>query len=204
MIRRGLGALGLLIAGYLIAGTLGGLIRTGTPPEGGGPTVWLLPGPIHTDLIIPMTPAARDTFDFLRDDGLPEGDWLILGWGAREFYTTVGTYADLEAGAVWSAVTGDSSVMRVLPIGPFTPQGDMTRLDLSDRQFAALLAAIRTGFAGDEPERLPGPGLGTRDVFYAGAGRFHLLRTCNVWVGEVLRAADIRVGLWTPFTWSLP
>ena len=29
----------------------------------------------------------------------PEARWLVLGWGARDFYTTVGTYSDVTARA---------------------------------------------------------------------------------------------------------
>ena len=176
----------------------------GDAPQGGGPMIYLLKGPIHTDLVLPMTAPAQEVFGFLQDDGVPFGAWLIVGWGAHDFYTTTGSYADLEAGAVLKAAAGDRSVMRVHPIGPFEPHPDMTRLDLSDAQFAALLREVRGGFAGEVPQRLDLPGLVGGDHFYAGTGRFHLFRTCNVWVGEVLRAANIRAGLWTPFVWSLP
>jgi hypothetical protein len=37
-------------------------------------------------------------------------------------------------------------------------------------------------------------------VFYRAKGRFNILHTCNAWTGEVLRAAGIRFGLWTPTT----
>ena len=189
---------------YVGLGTLGGMLRVGAAPAGGGPVVYLLPGPIHTDLILPMTPEAREIFAFLSEDGIPSREWLIVGWGAREFYTTTGSYADLETVAIWSAMMGDTSVMRVHPIGSFEVPDDMTALDLSPAQFSALLNEVRTGFDGAVPNRLPVPGLTGGDHFYAGTGRFNLFRTCNVWVGEVLRGANIRAGLWTPFTWSLP
>ena len=189
---------------YLAAGTAGGLTRVGDPPQEGGPTIYLFKGPIHTDLILPMTPEAREVFGFLEADGVTLSDWLIVGWGAAEFYTTTGTYADLEVGAVWRAIAGDSSVMRVHPIGPFQPNDHMTELTLSQAQFDILLGAVRAGFAGKDPMRVDVPGLTGRDHFYQGVGRFNALRTCNVWVGEVLRVANIRVGMWTPFTWSLP
>jgi hypothetical protein len=34
-------------------------------------------------------------------------------------------------------------------------------------------------------------------------GRFSLLRTGKVWLGETLRAAGIPFGLWTPANWSV-
>jgi hypothetical protein len=47
------------------------------------------------------------------------------------------------------------------------------------------------------------PGLGPRDVFYASPGRTDIFRTCNAWVGRMLRASGQRFGLWTPATWSV-
>ena len=38
-----------------------------------------------------------------------------------------------------------------------------------------------------------------RDVFYAATGHYGALRTCNVWTGEALRHAGVRMGRWTPF-----
>ncbi len=129
---------------------------------------------------------------------------LVVGWGARDFYTTTGSYTDLSLGPVWRAITGDATVMRVLLAGEITDAAGISWLDLTDQQFAALLEEVRRGFAGGAPDALDHPGLNGRDVFYPGTGRFHLFRTCNVWVGDVLRRAGIRVGIWTPFTWSLP
>ena len=192
-------ALGL----YLLAGTLGGLIRVGQPDGGGGPTIFLLSGPIHTDLVLPSTPALKDWFAFLARDGIDFGDWLIVGWGARDFYTTTGSYSDLRPGAVLKAVTGDRSVMRVQPIGPFTPHPDMTPLALSEAEYDRLLEAVRGGFDGTEPQRLNQPGQTGGDHFYAGAGRFHILRTCNVWVAEMLDEAGIRFGRWTPTAYAV-
>ena len=43
------------------------------------------------------------------------------------------------------------------------------------------------------------PGYGTSDAFYAANGHFSLVKSCNVWVGEGLQAADLPTGIWTPF-----
>ncbi|MEO1637874.1 MAG: DUF2459 domain-containing protein [Pseudomonadota bacterium] len=209
MIRRLIGACGALIAAYLIAGTLGGMIKVGSPPPPDAERrIGLLPGPIHTDILLPTTPEVREQFGFLAADGLfidaPEVAWLVTGWGARDFYTTTGGYTDLRPGPVFRAVTGDSAVMRVFLGGTITDDTGITWITLSDAQFAAVVEQVRTSFDGDLPTPLEHPGLNGRDLFYPAQGRFHLFRTCNVWVGNVLRKAGVEVGVWTPFTWSLP
>ncbi len=182
------------------------MIRTGgQPPDVGDIEIGLFAGPIHTDILIPATPQVRDRFGFLAAAGMPinhpDVAWVSLGWGARDFYTTTGDYTDLSPRPIWRAVTGDHAVMRVDLAGPLHADLDVTWLRLTPDQFAALLDAINAGFASDQP--IDHPGFNATDRFYPATGRFHLFRTCNAWVGDVLRGAGVRVGLWTPFTWSL-
>ncbi len=36
------------------------------------------------------------------------------------------------------------------------------------------------------------------DGFYSAVGRFHVLSTCNDWVGQKLADAGLAFGVWTP------
>lgn len=208
--RIGLASL-LMLFGYLVAGTLGGVVpgRVAALPQGDDQRILLVPEPIHTDILLPLTPDLRAQFGFARGAGVPVdhpmAEWLAVGWGARAFYTTVGGYADVSAGAVWRAATGDASVIRLEAWGRIPDNHGLTEIALSDEQFAALLAAIAGSFAGDSgPIPVNHPGFSEADAFFEARGRFSPLRTCNVWVGEILRKAGVQVGAWTPFTWSLP
>jgi len=189
---------------YLLAGTLGGLIRTGGDATGSGPSVYLLPGPIHTDFVVPLTPQVRSAFVFLHEAGMPvdRAEALILGWGSEAFYTQTGTYTDVKFANIWTAATGDSAVMRVALIGPGADLSGLTEVGLGPDQFTRLVAEIAESFAAPTP--LPIDGLSAGDMFFPATGRFDLFRTCNVWVGKILRQSGVRVGVWTPFTWSLP
>lgn len=173
---------------------------------GDAETIGLLPGLIHYDLLLPLTPAVRERFAFVAAAGVPvadpEREWLIVGHGARTFYTTTGTAADLTLRALWLGATGDSSVMRVDTAGPILGDYGITWMDIGHDQFAALLDTVAASFAAPQVA-LAGPGLSGGDVFFPGTGRSDLLRTCNAWLGGVLRAAGVRFGLWTPATWSV-
>ena len=201
----------LVLFGYLAAGTLGGLIpgRVAALPQGEDQRILLVPGPIHTDILLPLTPELRTRFGFARGAGVPldhpMAEWLAVGWGAHDFYTTVGGYSDVSGRAIWRAVSGDASVIRLEAWGRIPDNHGLTEIALSDDQFAALLEAIATSFAGDgPPTRINHPGFSEADAFFEARGRFSPLHTCNVWVGEMLRKAGLPVGAWTPFTWSLP
>lgn len=178
-----------------------GTNASGTPAR----TIGLIQGPIHTDILFPLSPDTRARFAFAESAGVPVthpgAEWLMFGWGSAAFYTTAGTYADITPGAVLTAATGDSAVIRLDVTGPLPPLDNLRTLTLSEAQFQALLSQVLASFASRTP--LDHPGFTPQDAFFPAIGRFHALRTCNVWLGETLRAAGIPFGLWTPANWSV-
>lgn len=167
--------------------------------------IGLLQGPIHTDILFPLTPETRARFAFAEAAGVPlnhpDARWLVFGWGSAAFYTTAGTYADITASAVLTAATGDDAVIRLDALGPLPPLENLRFLQLSEAQFQALLTQTTAALASQT--RLPTAGLTGTDAFFPAHGRFSALRTCNVWLGETLRASGIPFGLWTPANWSV-
>jgi uncharacterized protein (TIGR02117 family) len=208
--RRSLHLLALLVALpvlYLLASVILPLIPGPGPDLSGPPTrqIGLLQGPIHTDILFPLTPETRARFAFAEAAGVPltdpDAQWLLFGWGSAAFYTTAGTYADITAGAVLTAATGDGAVIRVEALGPLPPLENLRFLQLSEPQFQALLDQTTAAFAAPTP--LSHPGFSGSDAFFPAHGHFSALRTCNVWLGETFRAAGIPFGLWTPANWSV-
>lgn len=199
---RGAGiGLALGLGGFLAAATLGGLIpgRSADLPPGEAVEIALLYGPIHVDFLLPADDRTRAALGFAAGAGVPLGHpdvrHVLVGWGARDFYTTAGTFADITARATLRAVTGDASVLRVDVIGDFPPGFDPPRLRLSQDQYAALLEAIAATATGPA---IPGAGHTGTDGFLEAEGRFHILNTCNTWVSRMLRAAGVPAGIWTP------
>lgn len=200
-------ALILLPLLYFAAAGLGALWpgQHVTLQAGDDVTIGLLRGPIHYDLLLPLGPDLRAHYDFADAAGVPirnpAAEWLVVGWGARGFYTTVGSYTDLNPATIWQGMTGDDAVMHLDVAGHFTGLPGLTYLPLSKAQFAALVARIDASFLHDQTGvavALPTPGLGTHDAFFAAKGHFNLLNTCNAWIGETLRAAGVPFGAWTP------
>lgn len=165
--------------------------------------VYMINGPIHYDLVLPLNAETRDAFERISYDALniTEARHLIIGWGARDFYTTVGGYSDVSLRAVRRGIFGDSAVMRLDVAGALPPDHGLRALSLTRAQYKKLLSAIISSFAADTPI-LQGNFTPT-DAYYPANRRFHILRTCNVWVGETLRRAGIRFGTWTPLTLSV-
>lgn len=194
---------GAIIA-YLIAALIGALWPNGETGGGAGEvTVYLVAGPIHYDFLLPADAETLEAFDFARGHvplDAPGVDWVVVGWGSRAFYTATGGYSDLSLGTVWRAATGDGSVLHVSVAGDVTGLVDR-QLSLTAEEYRALRAAILS--TAPDPTPIAGAGFSEWDAFFEAGGRFHLFRTCNVWVAEVLRAAGLRFGRWTPTPYAV-
>ncbi len=214
---RALKLLTSLILLYLSAALIGALIpgqtaplATQVPEDAPDVTLHLLAGPIHYDFLLPLNAATRASMapltEHMPNIQNPRSEWLLIGWGAREFYTTTGGYSDLTAGAIWRSFTGDASVLRVDSVGSLDPTYELPSLTLSTGQYAQLLAAITDSFARDangEVIVVPGAGFGPTDRFFEAKGRFDMIRTCNIWIGRMLRQANLRFGAWTPTPYAV-
>ena len=197
------------ILAYLIAAGAGGLIPGPTAAFDTGHNdqtigVGLIFGPIHVDFLLPADDQTRAALQFAEAAGVPVSDpqaaYILAGWGAREFYTATGSYADLQASAVLRAVTGDASVLRLDVVGRLPEDFNYPRLQLSPEQYAALLEGIaRTA----EGRPIDAAGLSATDGFVEAVGRFHIFRTCNTWVSRQLRAVGVPMGIWTPTPYAV-
>lgn len=209
-LRRALLLPAALLAAYLIGAAIGALLpgpRADIPASGGPPgrEILLISGPIHYDFLLPLDPHTRARFAFLETAGYPLppwAEWLVIGWGAKGFYTTVGAYSDISAAALWRGITGDAPVMHVELAGPLRDGLPLHRLSLTTAQYSALLDAIAASFA--RPlHRLETPGFSQTDAFFAATGRFDIFRTCNTWISHMLRTAGLPFGAWTPTPYAV-
>lgn len=203
-----------LIAAYLCAAAIGGLISGQAHEEGANidrpHKIHLVSGPIHVDFLLPLDATTRAHFAALTPHGIDVqnayADWLLVGWGAHEFYTSTGSYTDLSATAVWRGITGDNSVLRVDTVGPLLEPDRFAHIDLTEKEYSRLRDAILASF--DTTPRgdlrpLDAPGFTQTDRFFAAKGRFNILRTCNTWIARVLRASGVRFGVWTPTPYAV-
>lgn len=192
---------------YIAAGLIGGAAATGGPRIDAAREyrIGLLAGPIHYDLLIPLHDDIRPRFAFAEAAGVPVTDpaaeWVLVGWGARDFYTATATLADMQLPIVLRAATGDRSVMRLDTVGRIADFDGIPLIALTETEMHAMIDAILASFDGEDA--LPLPGFTLTDAFFPAKGRFHLLNTCNVWLGRILRAAGLPFGRWTPFPQSI-
>ncbi len=172
--------------------------------------IFLLSGPIHTDIAIPLDDRLRASFSFLEDAGIPVSDpaaqWLIFGWGGRSFYLETPTWGDLKPMPVFRALTIDRSVMHVDVAGSISETHPaVTVLNVDGERFEQLVGFINDSFVRENGTTLPigDRGYGDYDRFFEAKGYFNALFGCNTWTAATLRAGGLRTGFWNPLPQTL-
>ncbi len=166
-----------------------------------GTTIFVQTNGVHTGIVMPVAAQGIDWRDRVRASDLPDprsaGQWLAFGWGDRGFYIDTPTWRQARLSTIVTALTGSgATVMHVDHLDPFVPDENWRPLRLRPAEYRRLAAYVAATFAA---KRQVTAGYTPRDVFYAATGHYSALRTCNVWTGEALRHAGVRMGRWTPF-----
>lgn len=215
---RGAAALAALLLVYAVAalaGTFAVDAGGALPRDGEGIDIHVLSNGYHTDIAVPVANELHDWRPFLNAPEFPpaavSARYVAFGWGSRAAYPQVGTLADLSPAVMLQALAFDRSVIHAVPLRAVAEGPNVRRVRLTSEGYAALVNMIEGSFERDAEGRLiplPGATQGFGDAFFEARGRFSFLRGCNVWTGEALRAAGVRMGVWTPFAqsvfWSLP
>lgn len=195
---------------YLFAALIGGIIPANAewrePAE--GVTIFVRTNGVHTWLMVPkvtpvidwrpIAPAAH-----IRDPRYA-GNYLAFGYGNREFYLNTPRWEDLRLRtALAAALGGGRTLMHVEHEWNPRPDEDQRSFRISADQYRLLASHILRSFERDRTGRtipLLGRGYGPADIFYEARGPYNALLTCNEWTGAALRAADVRIGVWTPLS----
>jgi len=178
------------------------------PEAGGTRPVWLVDHGYHSGLIVARRdlvetaevvqkedPAAAEALLWIASR-TPDANWVELGWGDAAFYRATPGVADIDP---WLAVRAlfwpTASVLQIVPLwgdpAMAFPSSPKRRLDLSDRGFAALARRLAATVTGPEDRPSLGPSLYGVGAFYPARLDYHLFRTCNHWIGWLLRAGGV-------------
>lgn len=191
-----------LIALALAAGALIPANGGWRQPAAGPETVELFveTNGVHTGLTLPVFAAGvnwMDDFPITDADPALPATHIVVGWGSRDFYLNTPTWAQLKLSTALNAGLGlDSTLLHVGHLANPTAQTWRKPLRVTADQYRTLAASIRAARAPGGPIA----GYSKNDVFYPALGRYTAARTCNAWVGERLREAGVRTGMWTPLS----
>lgn len=194
----------LAVALFLIAAWIGSSIPRNADwqePET-GVAILVHSNGVHTALILPAVTPARNwhhTFP-LADIAAPARAYshVSISWGEREVFLNTPTWWDLSPRTALRVVgLGGDGLLHVSHYVRPAPDENTRVLHLRDGEYRRLVSAIETQLGPRWPGRRY-PGYGSQDVFYETGGRYTVVRTCNQWTSDMLAAAGVRTGRWTP------
>jgi len=209
--RRLIKALGAVLAGIALAFllfALAGWIGSSLPRNADwrepdqGVEIMVGTNGVHTELVLPLVTAEKDwRADFPAADlPLPRSDatHVAISWGEREVFLNTPTWWDLSPVTVLRiAGVGGEGLLHVAHYVRPAPSDDNRPLTLTRGQYRRLVAAIERSMP--RGPRVRHDGYGPRDVFYDAPGEYTATNTCNQWTSDMLAAAGVRIGWWTPF-----
>jgi uncharacterized protein (TIGR02117 family) len=161
---------------------------------------------VHTDFVLPVKTAEVDWSKTFPPVHYPVDvtrfDHVGIGWGDLDFYRSTPTWSDFDVGIALAALTGlGPAALHVQYLPEPGTDARCRRVEISTQQYRAIIGYIRAAIV--STDRPAAPGYGATDLFYSAHGRFSLFKTCNVWVGEGLKASGLPTGLWTPFAFQV-
>jgi uncharacterized protein (TIGR02117 family) len=204
-------ALGAVLAGVVLAlalFALAGWVGSSIPRNADwrepadGVEILLGSNGVHTELVMPLVTPEKDWRPVFpaKDVAVPRSDYshVAVSWGEKEVFLNTPTWWDLSPLTVLRiAGMGGEGLLHVAHYVRPAPSDDFRPLRLTGAQYRRLVAAIERSLP--RGERVRHAGYGPHDVFYDAPGEYTASNTCNQWTSDVLAAAGVRTGWWTPF-----
>ena len=179
-----------------------------------GITLYIRTNGVHTWIVMPKVNAIMDWRPYappehLRDPRYGRGDYVAIGYGNRDFYLNTPTWADVELGRALKALLWDETVLRVDYRWRPQPGEACAEWRVSVAEYGRIAAFVGESLRGSQGQTVRvAAGYGAQDAFFAAAGFYSPVDTCNQWTGRALRAGGAPVAAWTPFSflvlWNLP
>lgn len=212
-----LGALAVpvaLVLTTLLAGWIGSAIPRNAgwrEPPAGDPTaieIMVTTNGIHTELVLPAVTTVKDwrtTFPVIGGQQRSEQSptHIAIGYGEKEVFLDTPTWTDLDPStALRIALRGGDALLRVGYRSRPNPDERHRPLRLRQEEYRKLVAHIETSLPPlkrGELRRTYRDG-SRGQAYYEAASRYTLANSSNQWTSDVLAAAGVTIGRWTPFS----
>lgn len=192
--------LALLTISYLTPRKWGNTLQSGACTS----QVYVSGGAFHTNIIVPVH---NQHFDWRNHLPLHEfGNvasyrYLKFGWGDRDFYMNTPSWAEMRLTSALDALLSPGAAAMHVEASvsfPHESQVEVKCLQLDAVNYQKLMEFIDQSFeVNPQGKKIKIGDTNLRDrSFFAGRGKYSILRTCNSWTAEGLRVANINTPLW--------
>ena len=162
--------------------------------------IYLSTNGVHTDFVVPMVNEYADWQNLLGLNKV-QGTWGAIGWGDKGFYLDTPEWKDLKFKTAFQAISGrGTTALHITQIAKPREDEDCVRVVVSAQEYQLLVHYIQNSFLLDENNKgilIEASGYGFNDYFYEAKGSYSPFYTCNSWVNEGLKSANLKAAFWT-------
>lgn len=162
-------------------------------------TIYVSTNGLHSDFIIPKQYLNPKFLKAIKAKSSKK--FVSFGWGDRDFYLETPTWNEAKASVILKAIFLKSeSVMHIYAYS--TKQNDWKKVEICGKQFRELDNYIENTFKTDskgEFLEIQSSDYSNDDYFFMAKGSYSLFKTCNNWVNQGLKSAEVKTAIWTPF-----
>ena len=198
------GAFGAVVALFLLVAWIGSSIPRNPDwrEPARGIEIMVESNGVHTALVLPVVAAEHDWRRVFPSGDIARPDrpytHVAISWGERQVFLETPTWWDLKPSTVLRiAGVGGEGLLHVAYYVRPAPSEDLRAMRVTPEQYRRLVGAI--GRTLPRGAWVAHRGYGDYDAFYEAPGRYTLRNTCNQWTGDMLAAAGVKTGWWTPF-----
>ena len=158
---------------------------------------------IHLDIVLPIEeiPPHLVHPSYITDSTTH----VAFGWGERTFFLETPTWGDLTfRNGARALLVSSESLMHIVRYR--RPMESWQRVEICTEALQALLLYLDQSFSKngqDEWTEVPSTGYPSNHFFYESNGQYHAINTCNTWIGDALKAAEVKTGRWSPLTYGI-
>ena len=166
----------------------------------------------HVNFLIDLSHSAIEWHQLIPELVPGKKGHLLIGWGDQQTYQSTPDWSDLKVSVALQALlmnTPSVLHLRYLPDNQYL-RVSIVKLLIDAETSRALEKNILNSFGDDNKQmtpvikpRLLASGYDVNDRFYHTSGSYNLFKTCNTWVGDVLRQSGIPVSYWTPLSYNV-
>ena len=169
--------------------------------------IYLQTNGVHTDIIVPIKNQVYDWSKQIDIASTKSKDtntqFVAIGWGDKGFYLETPTWAELKVSTALKAAFGLSSTAMHCTFHKDVGEMEGRRkINISVAQYKRLIAFINKSFEWENGQTIL---VDTKvryddsDTFYEATGSYSMLRTCNTWTNQALKAAGLKSCYWAAF-----
>lgn len=173
-----------------------------TPPSDATTVVYVVTNGLHVDLVFPAAVVQPLLSQGVRHT--EQTRFVAFGWGDTDFYLQTRTWDDLKLSVAAKALFWPTETLMHVTHYNAVQKG-WQAIHCSPGQLQTLLNGITSQFKveGGKVLKLPDPGYYGNDDFYHALDSYSCFFTCNTWINDLLKQADLRAAAWTPFDFGV-